>query len=377
MKTHQAVLPQQPALESTRADTPGSRDETARGHVAETRGTGRGHGRGETGGRSTRARRRHAEQAENRGGDAPRMRTGRGSHRVFVVSRDGLPLMPCHPPRARTLLARGRAAVARRTPFTIRLRDRRRSDAEVSGVELRIDPGSRGTGLALTETVGQTSLDGRTATVRRGLVAIELRHRGPQIRQAMVRRAGYRRRRRTARLRYRPPRFANRVRRPGWLAPSLRHRVDSVCSVVARLRRFAPVVAIHVEENSFDIPALSTAEGREASDDPARSRARSGSSCAYCGAFGVPLDVDHIRARARGGTDRPANRLLACVPCNRAKAARPVEEFLAHRPGRLATVLSRLRPPPSATRPPSTRRRPSSSSGWKGRACRCVAGPRP
>ncbi|MFI2733527.1 RNA-guided endonuclease IscB [Streptomyces sp. NPDC018711] len=263
---------------------------------------------------------------------------------MFVLSRDGLPLMPCHPARARALLARGRAVVACHTPFTIRLKNRRRADAEVSGVELRIDPGSRGTGLALTETLRQTSRDGRAATVRRGLVAIELRHRGPQIHQAMVRRAGYRRRRRTAGLRYRSPRFANRVRRPGWLAPSLRHRVDSVCSVVARLRRYAPVVEIHVEENSFDVPALGTAEEKGAGGRT-RPRTRSNRSCAYCGASGVPLNVDHIRARARGGTDRPANLLLACVPCNQAKAARPVEEFLAHRPERLAAVLSRLRSP--------------------------------
>ncbi|MFB7593064.1 RNA-guided endonuclease IscB [Streptomyces sp. NPDC056169] len=263
---------------------------------------------------------------------------------MFVLARDGLPLMPCHPARARALLARGRAAVARHTPFTIRLKDRRRIDAEVSGVELRIDPGSRGTGLALTETRRQTSPDGSVATVRRGLVAIELRHRGPLIHQAMVRRAGYRRRRRAG-LRYRPPRFAHRVRRPGWLAPSLRHRVDSVRSVVARLRRYAPVVGIHIEENSFDIPALSAAERKGALDGHARSAVRSGKSCAYCGASGVPLDIDHVRARARGGTDRPANLLLACVPCNQAKAARPVEEFLAHRPARLADVLSRLRSP--------------------------------
>ena len=76
-QTHQAVLPQQPALESVRADTPGSRDETAHGHPAAARGTGREHGRGETRGRSTRARRRHAEpaaaaaeSAENGSGDA-------------------------------------------------------------------------------------------------------------------------------------------------------------------------------------------------------------------------------------------------------------------------------------------------------------------
>ncbi|MFD3664428.1 RNA-guided endonuclease IscB [Streptomyces sp. NPDC058659] len=264
---------------------------------------------------------------------------------MFVLSRDGLPLMPCHPARARALLARRRAAVARHTPFTIRLKDRRRTDAEVTGVELRIDPGSRGTGIALTETRSQTPTGGDAVTVRRGLVAIELRHRGPQIHQAMVRRAGYRRRRRSAGLRYRPPRFANRVRRPGWLAPSLRHRVESVCSVVARLRRYAPIVGIHVEESSFDIPALSAAEEEVALGGHARSRARSGKSCAYCGASEVPLNVDHIRARARGGTDRPANLLLACVPCNQAKAARPVEEFLAHRPERLTAVLSRLRSP--------------------------------
>ncbi|MFF4168732.1 RNA-guided endonuclease IscB [Streptomyces sp. NPDC001744] len=343
-KTHQAVLPQQPALESASADTPGSRDETARGPLASARETGREHGRGEPGEPGTRARRRHAEQAENRGGDAPRTQTPpacvrSGSHRVFVLSRDGLPLMPCHPARARALLARGRAAVARHTPFTIRLKDRLRADAEVTGVELRIDPGSRGTGLALTETRRQTAPDGRTVTVRRGLVAVELRHRGPQIHRAMTRRAGYRRRRRSA-LRYRPPRFANRARRPDWLAPSLRHRVDSVGSTVARLRRCAPVVEIHVEENHFDIPALSKAT-RTAGD---LRRNRPDKRCAYCGAAGVPLTVDHIRARARGGTDRPANLLPACVPCNQAKAARPVEEFLAGRPEVLARVLGGLRP---------------------------------
>ncbi|MEU3688156.1 RNA-guided endonuclease IscB [Streptomyces narbonensis] len=265
---------------------------------------------------------------------------------MFVLSRDGLPLMPCHPARARALLTRGRAVVARHTPFTIRLKGRRRAEAEVAGVELRIDPGSRGTGLALTETRRQTSSGGLAVTVRRGLAAIELRHRGPEIHRAMIRRAGYRRRRRSTGCRYRPPRFANRVRRPGWLAPSLRHRVESVRSVVTRLLRCAPVTEIHIEENSFDIPALSAAERRGAPPGShARPRVRSGKSCVYCGASGVPLNVDHIRARARGGTDRPANLLLACVPCNQAKAARPVEEFLAHRPERLADVLGRLRSP--------------------------------
>src|SRR5690242_18297622 len=117
-QTHQAVLPQQPALESVRADTPGSRDETAHGHPATARGTGREHGRGETDGQGTHIRRRNAEnaaaaawEAENGSGDAPQLESaytgGVGASRVFVLSRDGHPIMPCHPARARELLARG------------------------------------------------------------------------------------------------------------------------------------------------------------------------------------------------------------------------------------------------------------------------------
>jgi hypothetical protein len=126
-QTHQAVLPQQPALESVGADTPGSRDETAHGHPATARGTGRKHGRGETGGQGTQARRRHAESAtpvaqaaENGSGDAPPhnspYRGGIGASRVFVLSKEGHPLMPCHPARARELLRKGRAVVARYVP---------------------------------------------------------------------------------------------------------------------------------------------------------------------------------------------------------------------------------------------------------------------
>lgn len=143
-QTHQAVLPQRPAPESVEADTPGSRDETAHGLPATARGTGGEHGRGETDGRGTRARRRHAKSAasaakaaENRSGDAPAHHQsytgGVGVSRVFVLARDGRPLMPCHPARARELLGKGRAVVARQVPFTIRLKDRALPDSEVDG----------------------------------------------------------------------------------------------------------------------------------------------------------------------------------------------------------------------------------------------------
>ncbi|MET9255662.1 RNA-guided endonuclease IscB [Streptomyces sp. NPDC003717] len=263
---------------------------------------------------------------------------------MFVLSREGRPLMPCHPARARELLRRGRAAVARRVPFTIRLRDRKRADSEVAGVQLRIDPGSKGTGLALTDEKQEVDdKGGGVVVVRRGLFSVELRHRGDRISAAMRHRAGFRRRRRSARLRYRAPRSRNRVHPPEWLPPSMRHRVDTVRSLTDRLCRHAPVTEIHLERAAFDLRApRSVTESRSVR---VRLRSAWGDACAYCDAAEGPLNVEHVRPRSRGGSDRSANLVLACAPCNRAKGSRPVEEFLAHRPDRLARILRQAAAP--------------------------------
>lgn len=365
-QTHQAVLPQQPALESVGADTPGSRDETAHGHPVTARGTDREHGRGETDGRGTGPRRRHAETsasametAENGSGDVPThghtYAGGIGASRIFVLSKDGRPLMPCHPARARELLGKGRAVVARQAPFTIRLKDRTLAESEVDGVQLRIDPGSKGTGLALTDEKKEADEQGATVTVRRGLISVELQHRGDQIRMCMQQRAGYRRRRRSANCRYRAPRSDNRTRPGGWLPPSLRHRVDTTLCLARRMCRYAPVTEIHMERVAFDTHAMSA--GRPLTGAERQQGTLAGTeirsylltkwnrACAYCDATGVPLNIDHLRPRSRGGSDRVSNLVLACVPCNQAKDSTPVDIFLAHRPDRLAKILRQVRTP--------------------------------
>ncbi|MCX5376769.1 HNH endonuclease [Streptomyces sp. NBC_00091] len=68
-------------------------------------------------------------------------------------------------------------------------------------------------------------------------------------------------------------------------------------------------------------------------------------SCAYCGATGVPLNIEHVRPRGRGGSDRVSNLVLACVPCNQAKGTLRVEEFLIDQPARLGSVIAQLRRP--------------------------------
>ncbi|WLW58557.1 RNA-guided endonuclease IscB [Streptomyces sp. YU58] len=278
-----------------------------------------------------------------------------GTGRVFVLSKDGHPLMPCHPARARELLGKERAVVARQVPFTIRLKDRTLAQSQVDGVQLRIDPGSKGTGLALTDEKKEVDARGGIITVRRGLVALELQHRGDQIHRSMQQRAGYRHRRRSANCRYRAPRSDNRPRPAGWLPPSLRHRVDTTYSQAARLCRYAPVTEIHVERVAFDTHAMSagrpltqaeyqqgTLAGTEAR---AYLRAKWNRSCSYCGASGVPLNIDHLRPRSRGGSNRVSNLVLACAPCNQAKGNTPVEVFLADRPDRLTKILQQVRTP--------------------------------
>ncbi|MFD8632612.1 RNA-guided endonuclease IscB [Streptomyces sp. NPDC059533] len=357
-QTHQAVLPQQPALESASADIPGSRDETAGGLPAAMPGTGVEHGRGETEAVRTWTRRRHARSstsaavtAETGSGDAPHPTASR----VFVLAKGGEPLMPCHPARARELLDSGRAVVARQAPFTIRLKHRTRAGSIVGGVQLRLDPGSKATGIAVTDELHRVGPKGGSAVARRGLITIELRHRGQQIHRGMMRRAGYRRRRRSANLRYRAPRHDNRRRPDGWLPPSLRHRIDSTMSLITRLSRYAPVLEIHVEQAAFDTTAFAGVMeaglegGSEATHAGSEIRefllAKWKRSCAYCDATGVPLNIEHVRPRSRGGSDRVTNLVLACVPCNQAKGTARIEEFLSDRPDRLESVISQLRRP--------------------------------
>ncbi|MFF1682113.1 RNA-guided endonuclease IscB [Streptomyces sp. NPDC058256] len=276
-----------------------------------------------------------------------------GARRVFVLAKDGSPLMPCHPGRARELLARGRAVVTRHTPFTIRLKDRTKEQSAVDGVQMRIDPGSKATGIAITDEKKEIDKHGALVGVRRGLVGVELQHRGQQISKALEQRAGYRRRRRSVNLRYRAPRFDNRARPRGWLAPSLRHRVETTVTMVDRLRRVAPVTEIHVERVAFDVHAMSA--GRDLSAAEYQHGTLAGTEvreyllakwkrmCAYCGATGVPLNIDHIQPRCRGGSDRVSNLTLACVPCNQAKGSARIEDFLSSDPQRLARILGQTK----------------------------------
>ena len=360
-KTNPGMPPQSQALESVSADNRKGKDETGCGRRGNTT-TGVQHGREDRFLELTSPRNSHtatpeqSERAEARGVIAPPSST---ASRVFVLDKHGNPLMPCHPARARKLLKSGRARVHRLAPFVIRIVDREIEQCEVPGVVVKIDPGSKHTGIACARV--------DEAGITHGLVSIQLDHRGQFIHEKMEQRARYRRRRRSVNLRYRAPRWRNRhpqacracgknaKHNKGYcgpciqkrdfvdngyrqyrLPPSLFHRVTTTTSWVNRLSRWAPVTSLSMELVRFDTQAMQNPEisgveyqqgtlaGYEVREYLLEKWNR---KCAYCETSGTPLNIDHIVARSRGGTNRISNLTLSCRDCNESKGSEDVETW--------------------------------------------------
>ncbi len=273
---------------------------------------------------------------------------------VFVLDRRKKPLMPCSEKRARLLLERDRARVHRLVPFTIRLVDRTVEDSILQPLRIKLDPGTKTTGLALVRD--SEDVDAQTGKVCKTvhvLLLAELHHRSHAIRDALTQRRAFRRRRR-GKLRYRAPRFDNRRKPEGWFAPSFKHRIDTTLAWVRRLQCWAPVVAVSQELVRFDTQRLQNPEingveyqhgtlaGYEVREYLLE---KWGRKCAYCGAENVPLEIDHIHPRSRGGSNRISNLILACQDCNQKKGNLEVAEFLAHDPARLARLQAQAKTP--------------------------------
>jgi 5-methylcytosine-specific restriction endonuclease McrA len=262
--------------------------------------------------------------------------------KVFVVNADKHPLDPVHPGKARILLRQGKAAVYRRFPFCIILKTLEEQPG-VHALRLKIDPGSKTTGLAiLSKSSGEV------------VFAAELTHRGEHIKQKMDARRAVRRARRQRKTRYRSPRFQNRRRRTGTLPPSLESRVTNVVTWVHRLMRLCPITALSQELIKFDTQAMQhpgmagieyqqgELAGYEIRELLLEKWSR---QCAYCDRQDLPLQVEHIQSRAKGGTNRLSNLTLACAACNVAKGTQDIRDFLKDQPERLERLLALSREP--------------------------------
>ena len=131
---------------------------------------------------------------------------------VYVLNMHGEPLMPCSPRKARVLLKEGKARVAKRTPFTIKLLHG--SAGYKQPITLGIDAGSKHIGVSATTE--KYELYGAELTPRNDIVKL------------LSDRREFRRGRRFRKTRYRAPRFNNRVhsKHKGWLAPSVEVKIQ-------------------------------------------------------------------------------------------------------------------------------------------------------
>ena len=258
---------------------------------------------------------------------------------VLVIDTNKKPLTPCKPSIARKLLKAKKAAVFRLYPFTIILK--KEVTATPEPIALKLDPGSKTTGIALVE--GSKVLFGA-----------ELTHRGQAIKASLESRRSLRRGRRSRHTRYRQARFLNRARKQGWLAPSLQHRVETILTWVNKFIKFAPIGSIVQELVRFDLqqlenPEISGVEYQQGELAGYEVREyllnKWGRKCVYCSAENTPLQVEHIQARAKGGTNRISNLCIACEKCNLKKGTQDIKIFLAKKPDILKRVLAQAKRP--------------------------------
>ncbi|GAA6620203.1 RNA-guided endonuclease IscB [Scytonema sp. NUACC26] len=273
--------------------------------------------------------------------------------KVFVIDTDKKPLNPIHSAQARQLLRNKKAAVYRRFPFTLILKEAR-PDTPVQPLRIKIDPGSKTTGIALVnDTTGEV------------VFAAEIRHRGFAISFSLTSRKQLRRRRRNRKTRYRrPPKHewfrkgnkqpCSKQRREGWLAPSLRSRIHNIKTWVERLRKVAPIEAISQELVRFDMqlirhPNIQGKEYQQGTLFGYETREylleKWNRQCAYCGAKDTPLQIEHIHCRAKGGSNSITNLTLSCEKCNFKKGTKDIRDFLKKDHTRLGKILKQAKLP--------------------------------
>ena len=232
---------------------------------------------------------------------------------VYVLSHTGSALMPTQRHgKVRRLLRDRLAHVVTRTPFTIQLDYE--STEFTQPVTLGVDAGSTHVGLsASTDTKELFSAE---VTLRTDIVKLL-----SQRREA--------RRTRRSRLRYRAPRFDNRRRAEGTLAPSIENRIQTHLKLIGKVRSILPVTRTVIEVAQFDQQLLKNPDisgeqyqqGEQMGFWNTREYVlcRDGHKCQHCkGKSKDPiLNVHHIESRQTGG-DAPNNLITLCETCHKA-----------------------------------------------------------
>ncbi len=262
--------------------------------------------------------------ADNLGEENQPLKRERQDSRVpvytYVLNMRGQPLMPTTPQKARKLVKEKKAQVIRRIPFTIQLIYPTGENKQKT--KLGNDPGYGNGGISII-------------TAEKELFAAELSLR-MDVSKKLDERRMYRQNRRS-RLWYRPPRFDYRKKsKPtGWLAPSIRYKLDTQIRLIDFTKTILPITEIIAEIASFDTqkmqnPNIQGIEYQRGTLFGYTVRnyllEKWGHKCAYCGKTNIPLEIDHIIPISKIPNNRIDNLTIACRPCNLKKGDKLTDE---------------------------------------------------
>lgn len=233
---------------------------------------------------------------------------------VYIQDIDGNPLMPTtRHGKVRRLLKSNKAIVINLCPFTIQLTYA--TSGYKQEVVLGVDAGTKHVGLSAT-------------TKSKELYASEIILRSDIVELLSSRRES--RRRRRNRLRYRKPRFMNRIKtkKEEWVAPSVRQKIDSHLKIIGFVYSIRPISKLIIEVAQFDTQKIKNPEisGKEYQEGEQLGfwnvreyvLARDGHKCQHCkGKSKDPiLNVHHIESRKTGGNS-PSNLITLCETCHK------------------------------------------------------------
>lgn len=246
---------------------------------------------------------------------------------VYVISKDGQPLMPTRRfGKVRRMLNKKEAKVINRCPFTIQLLYKTKTSA-TQRVEVGDDAGSRHNGLSAVAVYPE----GKEAEV----YASEVQMRD-DITKLLSTRREFRRSRRNRKTRYRKPRFNNRThaKKKGWLPPTVENKIHTHIKELEYICSILPVTKVTIETAAFDMQKLKAdmeglkrpkgaeyQQGEQLGFWNAREYvlSRDGHTCQCCKGKSKDkvLNVHHIESRKAGG-DAPNNLVTLCETCHKA-----------------------------------------------------------
>ena len=233
---------------------------------------------------------------------------------VYVLNIKGEPLMPCKNAKARKLLKDKKAIVIKKEPFTIKLEFE--CENITQEISLGVDAGSKFIGLSAT-------------TDKVELYSAEVELRNDIVGKLLTRKQN--RRTKRNRLRYRKPRFLNRVKskNKGWLAPSIEHKIQTHMTMIRKVHEILPITKTIVETAQFDIqkinnPDISGIEyqqGNQLGFSNAREYVlfRDNYKCQHCKGKSKDkkLEVHHIVYKSKGGSNKQDNLIALCSICHK------------------------------------------------------------